>query len=387
MQRLGTETAFEVLAKARALEAEGRQVIHLEIGEPDFDTPPSITAAGIEALRAGQTHYTPSAGIPELRAAIAAHVTRTRGAAADPADVVVTPGAKPIMFYAILALLEEGDEAIVPDPGFPIYASMVTFAGARVTPLPLREENGFGVDPDELARLITPRTKLLILNSPHNPTGGVLAPEQVRTVARLAREHDLWVLSDEIYGEIVYDAAFTSPWAQPGMPERTVLLDGFSKTFAMTGWRLGYGVFPEPLVDEVVKLATNSVSCTAAFTQRAGVVALERRPREVDEMLRQFRTRRDRVVAGLNAIDGVSCAMPQGAFYAFPNVRRLGGRAAETSERLLQEAGVATLAGTAFGPQGEGYLRLSYANSLDNLEEALRRIGRWVHESNAARSR
>ncbi len=387
MQRLGTETAFEVLAKARALEEAGRSVIHLEIGEPDFDTPPSLADAGIAAIRRGETHYTPSAGTPELRAAIAAHVTHTRGATAEASEVVVTPGAKPVMFYALLALLDEGDEAIVPDPGFPIYASMVQFVGARIVPLPLREENSFGVDVDELRRLVTPRTKLIILNSPHNPTGGVLAREQVKAIARIAEEHDLWVLSDEIYGEIVYDVEHVSVWAEPGMRERTILLDGFSKTFAMTGWRLGYGVFPRALVDGVTKLVTNSISCTATFTQAAGVVALARRPCEVDEMIRQFRTRRDRTVAGLNEIEGISCTMPHGAFYAFPNIRRLGMRASEVNDRLLSEAGVASLAGTAFGPQGEGYLRLSYANSLQNIDEALRRIGRWVHESSAVRTR
>jgi aspartate/methionine/tyrosine aminotransferase len=386
MQRLGTETAFEVLAKARALEAQGRHIIHLEIGEPDFDTPRSITDAGVDALHAGQTHYTPSAGIPELRAAIAKHINRTRGLAADAADVIVTPGAKPIMFYAILALLDEGDEAIVPDPGFPIYASMVQFVGAKVRPLALREENDFGVDVDELRGQITPRTKLLILNSPHNPTGGVLSAEQVREIAKLAIEHDLWVLSDEIYAELLYEGEFVSPWAQPGMRERTILLDGFSKTFAMTGWRLGYGVFPRALVDGVTKLVTNSVSCTATFTQRAGVEALERRPPEVMDMVREFRRRRDRIVTGLNEIDGVSCVMPRGAFYAFPNVKRLGLRSAALNDALLNEAGVACLAGTAFGPMGEGYLRLSYANSLDNIEEALRRFGRWVREQSAVRA-
>jgi aspartate/methionine/tyrosine aminotransferase len=386
MQRLGTETAFEVLAKARALEAQGRHIVHLEIGEPDFDTPPAITAAGIEALRSGETHYTPSAGIPELRAAIAKHVSRTRGVPADAANVVVTPGAKPIMFYTVLALLDEGDEAIVPDPGFPIYASMVQFVGAKVTPLPLREENEFGVDVDELRRLITPQTKLLILNSPHNPTGGVLSAEQVRAIAAIAAEHDLYVLSDEIYGELLYEGEFVSPWAEPGMRDRTILLDGFSKTFAMTGWRLGYGVFPKMLVDGVTKLVTNSVSCTATFTQRAGVEALERRPQEVAAMVREFRRRRDRIVAGLNEIEGVSCVMPRGAFYAFPNVKRLGMRSAALNEALLNEAGVACLAGTAFGPLGEGYLRLSYANSLENIEEALRRFSRWVREQSAVRA-
>lgn len=378
LQRLGTESAFEILARARALEARGRSVVHLEIGEPDFDTPRAVVDAGIAAIRDGETHYTPAAGIPELRAAIAEHVTRTRGVRADADAVVVTPGAKPIMFYALLALLEEGDECIAPDPGFPIYASMVEFAGARLVHLPLREENDFGIDPDELRALVTPRTKLLVLNSPHNPTGGVLRLDQVRGIASVAREHDLWVLSDEIYGEITYDAAHRSVWAEPGMRERTVLLDGFSKTYAMTGWRLGYGVFPEPLREHVTRLVINSVSCTAAFTQRAGVSALASRPAEVDAMLRAFRARRDRIVAGLNAIEGIACRTPHGAFYAFPNVSALGLDAARCGERLLEEAGVATLPGTAFGPRGEGHLRLSYATSLERIDDALERIAGWV---------
>lgn len=387
MRRLGTETAFEVLARARALEAQGRSVVHLEIGEPDFDTPRSVVDAGIAALRAGETHYTPSAGIAELREAIARHVARTRGLPVDPAEVVVTPGAKPVLFYAILTLLEEGDEGIVPDPGFPIYASMVEFAGARVVPLPLREEHDFGIDVEELRRLVTPRTKLLILNSPHNPTGGVLAAEEVRAIAALARDRDLWILSDEIYSEIVYDVKFASVWAEPGLRERTILLDGFSKTFAMTGWRLGYGVVPEPLRDPIVRLATNSVSCTATFTQRAGIAALDGRPPEIDAMLRAFRARRDSIVAGLNAIPGISCRMPHGAFYAFPNVRRLGLTAKQCADRLLEEAGVACLPGTSFGPMGEGYLRLSYATSLEQIDEALARIARWVRASVAVATR
>jgi aspartate aminotransferase len=378
LQRLGTETAFEVLARARALEARGRSVIHLEIGEPDFDTPRTVADAGVEAIRRGETHYTPSAGVIELRAAIAAHVERTRGRKADPAHVVVTPGAKPVMFYAVMALLEEGDECITPDPGFPIYASMVAFVGAKVVPLPLRDKDDFQPDLDELRKLVTPRTKLLILNSPHNPTGSALDRGRVRAIAAFAREHDLWVLSDEIYGEIVYDIEHHSIWAELGMAERTVLLDGFSKTFAMTGWRLGYGIFPEPLVEPVTKLVTNSVSCTATFVQRAGVAALESRPREIETMLSAFRTRRDRIVGGLNAVDGISCHAPQGAFYVFPNIRRLGLSAAECSQRLLEEAGVACLPGTSFGPMGEGHLRLSYANSLQNIDEALSRIARWA---------
>ena len=378
MSRLGTETAFEVLAKAKALEAKGRDIVHLEIGEPDFDTPPSIVAAGVAALERGETHYTPSAGVVELREAIALYLKERRGVRADPGQVIVTPGAKPIMFYALLALLDEGDEAIYPDPGFPIYASMIDFAGARGVPLALREENGFQPDLAELRRLVRPRTKLLVLNSPNNPTGGVLSRDAIREIAAIARERDLWVLADEIYGELVYDGEHRSIAVEEGMAERTILLDGFSKTFAMTGWRLGYGVFPHSLVEPVAKLVTNSVSCTATFVQRAGAVALTSRPPEVDRMIAEFRRRRDAVVKGLNAVPGITCRAPQGAFYVFPNVRGLGLRSsAEVADRLLNEAGVATLAGTCFGAAGEGYLRLSYANSLANLDKAVSRIANW----------
>jgi aspartate/methionine/tyrosine aminotransferase len=378
MSRLGTETAFEVLAKARALEAKGREIVHLEIGEPDFDTPPAIVAAGVAALERGETHYTPSAGVIELREAIALYLKERRGVRADPGQVIVTPGAKPIMFYALLALLDEGDEAIYPDPGFPIYASMIDFAGARGVPLALREENGFQPDIDDLRRLVTPRTKVLVLNSPNNPTGGVLSRDAIRDIAAIARERDLWVLADEIYGELVYEGEHRSIAVEEGMAERTILLDGFSKTFAMTGWRLGYGVFPRSLVEPIAKLVTNSVSCTATFVQRAGTVALTSRPPEVDRMIAEFRRRRDAVVKGLNGVPGITCRTPQGAFYVFPNVRGLGLlSSAEVADRLLNEAGVATLAGTCFGAAGEGYLRLSYANSLSNLDKAVARIADW----------
>ena len=383
MSRLGTETAFEVLAKARALEAKGRDIVHLEIGEPDFDTPPAIVAAGVAALERGETHYTPSAGVIELREAIARYVIR-RGVRADPDQVIVTPGAKPIMFYALLALLEKGDEAIYPDPGFPIYSSMIDFAHARGVPLALREENEFQPDLDELRSLVNPRTKVLVLNSPNNPTGGVLSRSAIREIAALARERDLWVLADEIYGELVYDGQHHSIAAEEGMAERTILLDGFSKTFAMTGWRLGYGVFPRALVEPVAKLVTNSVSCTATFVQRAGTVALSSRPPEVDRMIAEFRRRRDAVVKGLNAVPGITCRTPQGAFYVFPNIRGLGLRSStEVADRLLTEAGVATLAGTCFGAAGEGHLRLSYANSLANLDKAVARIADWSSRSAA----
>jgi aspartate/methionine/tyrosine aminotransferase len=379
MSRLGTETAFEVLGKARALEAKGHDIVHLEIGEPDFDTPPSIVAAGVAALERGETHYTPSAGVVELREAIAAYLRARRGVSVDPDQVIVTPGAKPIMFYSLLALLDAGDEAIYPDPGFPIYSSMIDFTGARGIPLPLREANDFQPDLDELRHLVTGRTKVLVLNSPHNPTGGVLPPETIREIARIARERDLWVLADEIYAELVYDGTHRSIALEDGMAERTILLDGFSKTFAMTGWRLGYGVFPRPLVEPVTKLVTNSVSCTATFVQRAGAAALAARPPEVDGMVAEFRRRRDAVVKGLNAVRGIRCRIPHGAFYVFPNVRALGlGSSAEVADRILSEAGVAVLAGTCFGAAGEGYLRLSYANSLPNLEKAVSHIAEWA---------
>src|SRR3989449_6913140 len=379
MSRLGTETAFEVLAKARALEAKGRDIVHLEIGEPDFDTPPAIVAAGVAALERGETPRTASAGGIELREAVALYLKERRGVRADPDQVIVTPGAKPIMFYALLALLDAGDEAIYPDPGFPIYSSMIEFAGARGVPLPLREANDFQPDLDELRRLVGPRTKVLVLNSPHNPTGGVLSPQAIREIARIARERDLWVLTDEIYGELVYDGSHRSIALEDGMGERTILLDGFSKTFAMTGWRLGYGVFPKPLVEPVTKLVTNSVSCTATFVQRAGAAALSTRPPEVDRMIAEFRTRRDSIVRGLSAVWGISCRTPHGAFYAFPNIRGLGlATSVEVADRLLSEAGVAVLAGTCFGAAGEGYLRLSYANSFPALEKALSRIADWA---------
>jgi aspartate/methionine/tyrosine aminotransferase len=379
MSRLGTETAFEVLAKARALEAQGRDIIHLEIGEPDFDTPPSVVHAGLSAMQRGETHYTPSAGIAELREAIASHLNRTRHLSVDSGQVIVTPGAKPIMFYAMLALLDAGDEAIYPDPGFPIYASMISFAGAKGVPLKLREKDAFNPDIDELKTLVTDRTKVIVINSPENPTGGVLSPNVLKEIAQIARARDLWVLADEIYAEIMYEGSHHSIMREDGMAERTILLDGFSKTFAMTGWRLGYGVFPWPLVDPVAKLVTNSVSCTAAFTQRAGAAALTSRPPEVAEMVKAFRERRDAMVTGLNKIDGITCREPKGAFYVFPNITGLGlGDSVTVQERMLHEAGVATLSGTAFGAGGEGYLRLSYANSLKNLQAAVGRIREWA---------
>ena len=385
MSRLGTETAFEVLARARALEAKGVEVVHLEIGEPDFDTPANVIDAAVRALQGGATHYTPSMGVVELRRAIAADVNARRGLNVDPDQVVVVPGGKPIMFFLILALLEEGDEAIYPNPGFPIYESMINFVGAKAVPLPLREANEFEISLDDLRAAITPRTRLLIINSPANPTGGVLGREQLAEIARLAVEHDLVVLSDEIYSRILYDGEHISIAGFPGMAERTVILDGFSKTWAMTGWRMGFGIMPPELVAPMVRLAVNSVSCTAAFTQLAGIEALTGPQDDVERMVAEFRRRRDVIVDGLNAIPGMSCVRPKGAFYAFPNVSRLPLDTRTFANLLLDEYGVATLSGTAFGAYGEGFLRLSYANSIPNLAKALDRIARAAEAVQAAR--
>jgi aspartate aminotransferase len=399
MGRLGTESAFEVLARAKALEAAGQAIIHLEIGEPDFPTAGHISDAAVEALRAGQTHYVPAPGIPALREAVAAFLERTGRMRVPPDRVVVTPGAKPIMFFTILALAGPGDEVLYPDPGFPMYESITSFAGAVPVPVPLRESNGFRIDVGELERLITPRTRLLIINSPHNPCGSALTSEDCAAIAELAQRHDLLVLSDEVYWAIRYGSepfrgvaggmGARSPHAgEPGssplgraghasvldfdgMADRTILLDGWSKTYAMTGWRLGFGVFPAPLVEPITRLAINSVSCTSAFSQYAAIAALDGPQDEVTDMVAEFRRRRDVTVGGLNAIDGISCVEPQGAFYAFPNITGTGLTAGELADRLLYKAGVAALPGTAFGPWGEGYLRLSYANSVANIEMAL----------------
>jgi aspartate/methionine/tyrosine aminotransferase len=375
MRRLGTETAFEVLGKARALEAQGKKIIHLEIGEPDFDTPANIKKAAKKALDDGYTHYGPAAGLPEARAAIARHVASSRGIEVTPDQVVVTPGAKPILFFVVLACVDEGDEVIYPNPGFPIYESAVEFVGGNAVALPLREEKEFGFDIADLKRLITPRTRMIILNSPHNPTGGILAESTVRAIADLALEHDLLVLSDEIYGRIMYDGASNFSIASlPGMQERTIILDGFSKTFAMTGWRLGYGVMPEELARHVAKLQINSTSCTASFSQIAAVEALTGPQGDVEKMVEEFKRRRDLIVDGLNGIPGIKCRKPLGAFYVFPNITGTGKSSRELADQLLNEAGVACLSGTAFGRFGEGYLRFSYANSIPNIEKALERI-------------
>lgn len=374
MGQLGTESAFEVLARAKALEAAGQPVIHLEIGEPDFPTAGHISDAAVEALRAGQTHYVPAPGIPALREAVAAFLERTGRMRVSPDRVVVTPGAKPIMFFTILALAGPGDEVLYPDPGFPMYESITSFAGAAGVPVPLRESNEFRIDVGELERLITPRTRLLIINSPHNPCGSALTREDCAAIAELAQRHDLVVLSDEVYWAIRYGpggAGHASVLDFDGMADRTILLDGWSKTYAMTGWRLGFGVFPAPLVEPITRLAINSVSCTSAFSQYAAIAALDGPQDGVTDMVAEFRRRRDVTVTGLNAISGISCVEPQGAFYAFPNITGTGLTAGELAERLLYKAGVAALPGTAFGPWGEGYLRLSYANSVANIETAL----------------
>ncbi len=378
MGRLGTETAFSVLQKAKVLEARGRDVIHLEIGEPDFDTPEHIVEAGCRALQKGKTRYTPTAGIPELRAAIAEDVSRSRGISVDPEQVVVTPGGKPIMFFAILALVDEGDEVLLPNPSFPIYESMVDFAGGRPVPLPLRQENGFRFDLDEFRAGLSEKTKLVILNSPANPTGGVLTPGDMQGLAEILRDRpDIAILSDEIYSQLLYDSPFASIASEPGMgpDERTIILDGFSKTYAMTGWRIGYGVMPRPLAEQVTKLQVNSNSCTAAASQYAALAALGGPQDDVGRMLTEFRARRDLIVSGLNDLPGVECIAPQGAFYAFPRITETGRGADDLADLLLNEAGVACLSGTAFGRHGKGHLRLSYANSRDNIVRALERMG------------
>ncbi len=377
MSRLGTETAFEVLVRARALEAQGVDVVHLEIGEPDFDTPANIVEAGCEALKGGWTHYGPANGQPDLRAAIADYINR-RGTSYSPDQVIVTPGGKPVMFFVMLALLQAGDEAIYPDPGFPIYRSMIDYVGATAVPAPIRERNDFRLDVEELASLVTPKTRLLIINSPANPTGGVLEKSDFEAIATIAIENDLVVLADEIYAEILYEGEHHSIAALPGMQERTIILDGFSKTYAMTGWRLGYGLMPEELVPHVSRLMVNSVSCTSSAVQRAGLEALTGPQDDVKAMIDAFRGRRSLIVDGLNAIPGITCVMPKGAFYAFPNITATGATSKQFADRLLDEFGVAAIAGTSFGSEGEGFLRLSYANSEENLRKALERVAACV---------
>ncbi|MGH9670070.1 MAG: pyridoxal phosphate-dependent aminotransferase, partial [Terriglobales bacterium] len=376
-----TETAFEVLVRARALEAKGRDIVHLEIGEPDFDTPANVIEAATDALHKGWTHYGPSAGLPQLRQAIAEEVARTRGVKVTPEEVVVVPGGKPIIFFLILALIEEGDEVIYPNPGFPIYESMVNFLGAKAVPIRLREEMDFRLDVNELARLINDRTKLVILNSPHNPTGGVLEEHDVREIARAIGDRDILVLSDEIYSRLIFEGSHFSILSLDGWRERTVLLDGFSKTYAMTGWRMGYGVMRADLATHVARLMTNCNSCTASFTQVAGIEALRGDQTSVEKMCAEFKRRRDRMVAGLNRIKGFSCRLPKGAFYTFPNITGTGWKSKKLADALLEEADVACLSGTAFGDYGEGYLRFSVANSMENLEKALSRVDEWAKKN------
>jgi aspartate/methionine/tyrosine aminotransferase len=381
MERLGTETAFEVLVKAKALEAQGRDIIHLEIGEPDFDTPSNIIEAGCDALRKGFTHYGPSAGLTELREVIAQRVSETRRVNVTPDEVVVVPGGKPIIFFSILALAEEGDEIIYPNPGFPIYESMINYVGAKAVPIRLREELEFRLDVNELASLINDRTKLIILNSPQNPTGGLLTKDDIAAIARAIGDRNIMVLSDEIYSRLIFEGEEHSIMSIDGMKERTILLDGFSKTYAMTGWRMGYGVMRADLATHISRLMTNSNSCTASFTQIAGVEALCGSQDAVDAMRVKFKKRRDVMVAGLNKIKGFSCRVPHGAFYVFPNITKTGWPSKKLADALLDDAGVAALSGTAFGDFGEGYLRFSVANSIENIEKALDRIDAWTKKN------
>jgi aspartate aminotransferase len=374
MSRLGTESAFEVLARARQLERAGREIVHLGIGEPDFDTPAHIKDAAKQALDGGATHYGPAAGLPELREAIAKHVAETRGIAVAPEEVVVTPGAKPIMFFTIMTMIGEGDEVILPNPGFPIYESVVNFVGGVPVPIPLREENDFGFDLDLFERSVSSKTKLIVINSPENPTGGVLDRAQVERIAAIAVARKIPVLTDEIYRQFLYEGEFVSITNLPGMRDLTILLDGFSKSYAMTGWRLGYGVMPPPLADHVARLMVNSNSCTASFVQLAGIAALQGDQTPVARMVAEFKRRRDLIVDGLNQMPGVKCARPRGAFYVFPNITGTRRSSAEVAESLLNDAGVAALSGAAFGAHGEGYLRFSYANSEANLKKALERM-------------
>jgi aspartate/methionine/tyrosine aminotransferase len=382
MSRLGTETAFEVLNKARALERRGRSIVHLEIGEPDFDTPGNVIEAAVDALHKGWTHYGPSAGLPELRQAIAEYVSRTRGVKVTNDEVVVVPGGKPIIFFSMLALVDEGDEVIYPNPGFPIYESMVNYVGGRAVPIALREERDFALDVRELESLISNRTKLIIINSPQNPTGGVLGSRDLEQIANVIGDRNIMILSDEIYSRLLFDGAqHFSIMSIPGMQERTILLDGFSKTYAMTGWRIGYGVMRADLAAHMTRLMTNSNSCTASFTQIAGIEALRGDQSSVAGMCDEFQRRRDVFVTGLNQIKGFSCRMPKGAFYVFPNIKGTGWKSKPLADALLEQAGVAALSGTSFGAFGEGYLRFSVANSLEKLQEAQSRMDQWTKKN------
>ena len=378
MDRLGTETAFVILARAKALEAKGRDIVHLEIGEPDFDTPANIVAKGVEALQGGETHYGPAAGKPEIRQIYADHIAKDRGIDVGPDNIVITPGGKPIMYFVMTALVNAGDEVVYPNPGFPICESVINFLGAKAVPMPLTEEKDFSCDIEELKTLVSDKTKLLIINSPQNPTGGMLSAADLDAIAELAVKHDFWVLSDEIYSKIIYEGSHDSITTRPGMLERTCILEGHSKTYAMTGWRLGYGIMPKELADAVAKLQTNCNSCTASFTQIAGAEALTGSQDAAEAMVAEFKVRRDLLVDGLNAIPGITCKKPRGAFYVFPNVSALGKTSSELEGLLLDTYGVAALSGTAFGAHGEGYLRFSYANSQEQIKKALERVAQMA---------
>ena len=378
MGRLGTETAFEILAKAKRLEAQGHDIVHLEIGEPDFDTPAHIREAAKKALDDGYTHYVASPGIPEVRERIAAHQTERQGYDVSPDSIVVTPGAKPIMFFTMMALIEEGDEVIYPDPGFPIYKSMIDFVGGKAVPMRLLEENGFNADIDALRASVSDKTKLIIVNSPNNPCGSVIPKDELEQIAEIACEVDAVVLTDEVYKDFYYEGEHESISQFPGMRERTIILDGMSKSYAMTGWRMGYGVFPEGLVEPISRLVTNSVSCTTAAVQMASIAAIDGPQEPVYEMVAEFKSRREMLINGLNSIKGISCVTPMGAFYAFPNIKATGLRSGEFADRMLMEGGVALLSGTSFGDFGEGYIRLSFANSQENLQIALDRIENFL---------
>jgi aspartate aminotransferase len=379
MKALETETGFEVMAKAKVLEKQGKEIVHLEIGEPDFDTPRNIKEAAMKALDAGHTHYTPSSGLPEVKQVIAEHVSKTRGLDVKPEEIVVTPGAKPVMFFSLLALVSPGNEVMYPNPGFPAYEALIKFVDAKPVPIPLKEENGFSFDPEYVKEKISKRTKMIILNSPENPTGGIIPRKDLKAVADcLEDRNDVFVLSDEIYSKIVYEGKPESISQFPGMKEKTIILDGFSKTYAMTGWRLGYGAMRKDLAAKMAQLMTNSNSCTNAFVQLAGVEALKGPQTELEKMVAEFRRRREVIVEGLNKIKGLTCTKPHGAFYAFPNITSTRMNSRKLADDLLQKAGVAVLPGISFGQYGEGYLRLSFANSVENIKKALDRIEKYL---------
>jgi len=378
MNNLGTETAFEVLAKAKALESQGKSIIHLEIGEPDFDTPSNIIKAAQNALSNGYTHYGPSPGLMEVRERIAQEVSETRNISVSANNVVITPGAKPIMFFAMLALIDEGDEVIYPNPGFPIYESMINFVGGIPVPMKLLASNNFEIDINDIVDQISPKTKLMIINSPNNPCGSVISKQDLTTLANLAKQNDFTILTDEVYRRFLYEGEYFSPVSVPGMTERTIILDGFSKTYSMTGWRAGFGVMPENLVEPISRLSTNSVSCTASFTQIATLEAMNGPQEEPMRMVDEFKKRRDVIVNGLNSIPGIECPMPGGAFYVFPSIEGTGMSSKQFANDLLEKHGVACLAGESFGEYGKGCIRFSFANSMENLNEALDRINSFV---------